>query len=125
LLGGPEPRGFGHRAADPLAAVGDQHDVIVFAHHAHADDAPDAVGDVHRDDAFAATAGEAVLVERGALAVALFRHGEDRGVRRHHVDGDDDIVTVELDTAHAGGVAAHGADVRLAEADRLAGRGGE
>src|SRR6185295_13940749 len=64
------------RAADQLAAVGHQHDLVALLDRERGDDAAVALGHVHRDDAFAATAGRAVLVGRGALAEAVLRDGE-------------------------------------------------
>src|ERR1700688_5108458 len=60
------------RAADQLAAVGDQHDLVAFLDRERGDDAAVLFGDRHRDDAFAAAAGGAVFVGRGALAETFF-----------------------------------------------------
>src|SRR5262245_20281345 len=65
-----------HRAADQLAAVGHQHDLVALLDRERGDDAAVALGHVHRDDAFAAAAGGAVLVGRAALAEAVLRDGE-------------------------------------------------
>src|SRR3984893_1284545 len=64
------------RAADQLAAVGDQHDLVAFFDRERRHQAAVLLGDRHGDDAFAAAAGGAVLVGRGALAKAFFRDCE-------------------------------------------------
>src|SRR5690349_23225927 len=56
------------RAADELAAVGHQHDLVGLLDRERRDDAAVARRDAHGDDAFAAAASGAVLVGRGALA---------------------------------------------------------
>src|SRR5499427_4593330 len=50
------------RAADQLAAVGDQHDLVALLDRERGDDAAVAPGHVHGHDAFAAATGGAVLV---------------------------------------------------------------
>src|SRR5688500_8182630 len=55
------------RAADELAAIGHQHDLILFVDREGGDQRPVAVIHRHRHDAFAAAIGDAVLVARGAL----------------------------------------------------------
>src|SRR5260221_367509 len=57
------------RAADELALVGDEHDLIRVLDREGADDLAVLLADRHRNDAFAAAAGDAVLEGRGALAV--------------------------------------------------------
>src|SRR5215472_6117813 len=64
------------RTADQLTAIGDQHDLVALLDRERGDDAAVALGHVHRDDAFAAAAGGAVLVGRAALAEAVLRDGE-------------------------------------------------
>src|SRR5580692_9406153 len=84
------------RAADQLAAVGDQHDLVGLLDRERGDDAAVLFGDRHGDDAFAAAAGGAVLVGRGALAEAFF------GNRQHELLGfghDDIALLAELDGA--------------------------
>src|SRR5580692_4517468 len=51
-----------HRAADQLAAVGDQHDLVAFLDRERRHQAAVLFGDRHGDDTFAAAAGGAVLV---------------------------------------------------------------
>src|SRR5262245_57170984 len=59
------------RAADELAAVGDQHDLVAVAHREGGDDLAVALGHLDAGDAGAAAAGDAVLVGRAALAEAV------------------------------------------------------
>src|SRR5690349_25033441 len=65
------------RAADELAAIRHQHDLVALLERERGDDAAVALRHVHRDDAFAAASGGAVLVGRGALAETVFRDRED------------------------------------------------
>src|SRR5579871_1565067 len=51
-----------HRAADELAAVGNQHDLVAFLDRERGDETAVLLGDRHGDDAFAAAAGGAVFV---------------------------------------------------------------
>src|SRR5262249_54889948 len=51
--------------SDHLAAAGDEHELIVVRHHAHADHPARLLGDPHRDDALAAAVGASVLVHAG------------------------------------------------------------
>src|SRR5690242_21247235 len=74
------------RTADQLALVGDQHDLVAVLHGERRDQLAVAVVDAHRDDAFAAAAGGAVLVGRGALAVAVDGDGQHHLFRRRHFD---------------------------------------
>ena len=52
------------RAPDQLAAVRDQHDLVAFLHREGGHQAAVALIDDHGGDAFAAAAGDAVLVGR-------------------------------------------------------------
>src|SRR6185312_11980612 len=77
--------------ADELAAVGDEHELIPVLHRERSDQLaglfPDraiALADVHGDDAFAASAGDAIFVGRRALAVAAFGNREHELLRRGH-----------------------------------------
>src|SRR5262245_25436547 len=66
-----------HRAADELPAIGHQHDLIAVGDGERRDDLAVALGDVHVGDALPAAAGDAVLIGRGALAIAAGGDGED------------------------------------------------
>ena len=83
-----------------------------------------ALGGADGDDALGAAALGRELLHRGALAIAVFGHAEHGAGLRHH-QGDDPLALVQHDAAHAVGTAAHGADMVLAEAHRLAGGGEE
>src|SRR5262249_33123254 len=75
-----------NRAADELATVGDQHDLIAFLDRKGRDQPAVLFGDRHGDDTFAAASGGAVLVGGGALAEALFRNREHELLDRRHFD---------------------------------------
>ena len=62
--------------ADQLAAVGDQHDLVALLDREGGHQPAVALVDDHGDDAFAAAAGDAVVVGRGALAEAALGHGQ-------------------------------------------------
>src|SRR5690606_21737882 len=105
------------------AALGDEHQLVVVADGGHVDDRAVAVGRLDVDDAAAAAALEAVLLDRGALAVPVLAGGEDHAELFAVAGaGDDDhaddaVVRVQVDAAHAAGGSAHGAGVALLEAD--------
>src|SRR5688572_5391162 len=67
--------------ADHLAAAGHDHDLVVRFDGERADDRAVAAADLDRDDAEAAAVLDLVVAGRGALAVALGAHRQDRGVR--------------------------------------------
>src|SRR5262249_5316008 len=60
-----------HRNADQLTPVGDEHDLVAFLYWEGADQLAVPLVHGHSDDAFAAASGDAVLVGRRALAVAV------------------------------------------------------
>ena len=66
------------RHADQLAAVGDQHQVVVVGDQAQADHLAVALGGLDGDDALAAAVLGRVVGRRRALAVAVLAHGEQR-----------------------------------------------
>ena len=68
--------GFGVDA-DDLAELGDEHHFGGVVDELDGGDLADFGGGLHVDDAFAAAGLEAVAVAVGALAKAVFRHGED------------------------------------------------
>ena len=72
-------------SADDLPLVGDQHQVVVIGHLLDIHHAAVALGGLDGDDPLAAAALDAVLVELGPLAEAVFGDGEDGrtdGMRR-------------------------------------------
>src|SRR4029453_11878685 len=123
------------RAADDANVAGlhaqdhpllrDQHDLVVFEHVGHAHDLAVAIGGLDVDDADAAAALEPVLLELGALAVAVLRDRQERAARFHHFHGDHFVVFAERDATDAVGRAAHRAYVTLLEPDRHAVAGAE
>src|SRR5215831_18207797 len=85
---------LGDAAADQLAAVGHQHELVGFLDRERRHQAADlgaeravALAIVHGDNAFAAAAGGAVFERGGALAVAALRGGEHEllGRRKIHI----------------------------------------
>src|SRR5262249_29631382 len=74
------------RAADELALVGDQHDLVGILHREGGDELAVAAVDAHGDDAFTAATGGAVLERRGPLAVAVLRDGQHELLGRRHLD---------------------------------------
>src|ERR1019366_5788965 len=125
-LGGASGLANGGRLdADDFAVLADDHDVGILLHEENAHHAPGLVGGLHVDDALAAARGEAVVFERGALAVTVLGDGEEQPVLLDHFHADEVIVAGETHGANAARLAAHGADVLLAEADSLASVGGE
>src|SRR5207244_2042702 len=74
------------RAADELAAVGDQHDLVGLLDRERGHHAAGLAGHRHGDDAFAPAAGGAVFVGRGALAKTALGNGEHEFFRRRHFD---------------------------------------
>ncbi len=63
-------------AADQLAAVGHQHDLIGFSHGERRHQRTVALIDNHGNDAFAAPSRSSVLVRRGPLTIALLRNSQ-------------------------------------------------
>src|SRR5665213_3257090 len=74
------------RTADQLALVGHQHDLVAVLDRERCHQLAVAVIDRHRHDAFAAAAGGAVFIGRGALAVAVHRHRQHYLFLRRHLD---------------------------------------
>src|SRR6185312_13808195 len=107
------------RDADDLAAVGDEHEVLLVGDEAATHDLAVALGGLDGDDAEAAAALDRVLGDRGALAVAVLAHGHERGrrVAREGLAGDDLVLFAQADALDAARGAAHGAHLLLGEAD--------
>src|SRR5262249_50996576 len=77
--------------ADQLAAIGDQHELVLVLDRERGDELagflPDAVvalAHVHGDDAFPAATSDAVFERRGALAVTAFGNREHELLGRRH-----------------------------------------
>src|SRR5207302_9235296 len=97
--------------ADRLPLGRDHEDVVGLADLEHPDHGAVAPLRLDVDDALARAALEAILLERGALAVAALGDGEDADPLLHHLGGDDLIAVVHLDPADTAGRAAHGPDI--------------
>src|SRR5262249_95116 len=102
-----DDRDAAHGGANHLAAVGDQHNVIVVAAHPPTDDRAGLAGGLHGDHALAAARLQAVLIHLGALPVATLGDGEQRGTGAGDGDTDNAVVLLQRDAAHAGGAASH------------------
>ena len=103
----------------------DQHQLVVVVDVGDADDLAVAVGGLDVDDADAAARLQAVLLELGALAVAVLRDGQHRAAFAHDLHRHDLVALAQADAADAVGGAAHRADVGLLEADGHAVAGAE
>ena len=60
-----------------------------------------------------------VIGGRGTFSVAVFGDGQHARVRLRDLGADDPVTVLEADAAHADGLAAHGAHVRLGKTDGL------
>ena len=65
------------RAADQLAAIGDEHDLVAILDRHGRDELAISLIDGHRDNAFAAASGDPVFVGRRPLAIAIRGDGQD------------------------------------------------
>src|SRR5262245_55926987 len=117
-----------HRAADELAAVGHQHDLIAVGDGERRHHLAVALGDVHVGDALPAAAGNAILIGRTALAIAAGGDGEDElllalqlGVALRRDGGFRALLALAF--ALDGRLVAGGAAPRLQIGDALAGVG--
>src|SRR5690606_7420788 len=105
-------------------AIGDQHDLVGRLDQRDPDHRTVALAGVDQDDALAAAVLTAEFLELGALAVAARAHRQHPFALRLGASQAHDLVAfAELDRLHARSVAAHGAHLRLVEADRLPGLG--
>src|SRR5262249_40548126 len=102
------------------ARLGDHHHLVVAGDRQQVDHLAVALAGADVDQALAAAALHAVLLDRGALAVAALAHGEQRllAVADHHVDHG--VAVLQLDAAHAAGPPAPRPHVGLVEPDRHA-----
>ena len=82
------------------------------------------MGSLHVDHALAAARSEAVVLEHRPLAKAVLRSRQHMALAQHD-QRDQALVVGQLDAAHAGGVAAHGAHFVFVEADGLATAGAQ
>src|SRR5512136_1148486 len=108
-----------------LPLLGDHHHLILLLYLQGAHHGAVLLGDADVDDALAATALEAVLLQLRALAVPPFVHREHRGpgpddLRRHHL-----VARLQVNADDAAAAAADGPDLLLSEADGHALLGGQ
>src|SRR6185503_10308527 len=109
-----------HVEADHLALAGDHEHVVPLPHLEHAHHRPIAPARLDVDDALARAPGEAILVERRALAVAAHRHRQHAHPLLDHFRGDDLVMLLEVDALHPGGHPPRGPELVLGEADEHA-----
>ena len=102
-----------------LPYVGNQHELILFGHVLNADDTAGFVRRLHRDDAFAAARLQAILVHRGALAVAAFGNGQNIEAKAENFHAHDLIPRVEPHADDPEGSAARRTHLLFFETDRL------
>ena len=114
--------------AQRLPAVGHQHHLVARADQGDADHRAVALAGVDEDDALAAAALQAELLERRALAVAALADGE-HAMALAVADTPMPTTTGRPPSSsiafHAHGGAAHGAHLVLGEADRHPAPGGD
>src|SRR5947209_18996875 len=91
-----------------------------FLHREDADHAAGLVVGLHVDDPLATARRESIILQRSALAVAVFGDGQDEAFFLDHLHPHQIIVRIEAHRADAARLAAHAAHVFLVEADRLA-----
>jgi len=116
---------FRDAGADHLALVGDEHEFVGIANGEGTGDSAGFLGGFHRDDALSAAGLDAVFLEAGAFAEAVFSGDEKLGVLVHDGGGDDVVAFFRADAPDADRVAALVAHFFLVEADALAAVGDE
>src|SRR5262249_49190015 len=98
-----------HRHADELASVGDQHDLVALFHGKRSHQRAVALVHDHGDNAFATTAGDAVVVGGGSFPESAIRYGEhellargELGVPlRRELDGFGALFRFRLNLSHS------------------------
>ena len=112
------------RGAHQGAAIADQHDFLVAGGLDRTDHGAVAFRGLDRDHALATPALHREIADQGTLAVSVFGGKQDLAIVGIDRDQRNDFIAVpDLDTAHAGGGAAHRTDVVFVDADALAGAG--
>ena len=96
-----------HRAAHDHPALGHDYEVVPVAHTAHADDLAVLFRDLDVGHTLAAARGDAVLLDLGALAEALFGDRQKLGLLVHDLHADHVVLAVEMDAADTARGAAH------------------
>ena len=113
--------------ADREARAVDDHQVVLVRDGLDRNELAGLLGDVDRLDALAAAVGDAVLVEVGALTVAVLAQHQDValvvGLDADHAD--DLVVALQRDAPHAGADTSDRTHRGLVEADGLALAGGD
>ena len=114
-----------HGRADGQARAVDNHQVVVVGHGLNRNQVAGLLRDVNRLHALAAAVGDAVLLQVGALAVAVLAQHEHVllrvGLDANHADHL--VALLERNAAHAGAHTSDGTHRRLVEANRLAAAG--
>ena len=114
-------RNVGDRRANHGARRSDEHQLVLRRDLQRADEAAIALRCLNADDALAAAALHRMLVDGRQLAVAVLRGRHDRSCA-DDAERDDFLGRAgQLESADAGGRAAHRAHVLLGEANRFAG----
>src|SRR5712691_7754316 len=111
--------------ADDHTLFGDEHHALVALQELDPHHLAVAAGGLDVDEALAAAALDAVLVEGGLLAVAVLGHGEHGAAGGHDLERDHLVPLLQLDALHAVGGPPHRPHVFLAEVDGHPVAGGE
>lgn len=107
----------GDAGAHHFAFVGDEHEFVVVANGEGTGNAAGAIGGFHGDDAFAAAALDAVFLEAGAFAEAVFPGDEEEAILVDDGRSDNIVAFFGANAPDANGVAAHVAAVFFVETD--------
>ena len=122
-LGGPAHHTqFIHGQADGDARLVDDHQVVLVRHVQDGDELSGLLGDLQGLHPLSSTVGDAVVVHRRALSVAVLRHDKDVAGRILNAHHSDHLVLAvcKRHTAHAHGGASHGTRLGFVESDGLA-----
>ena len=112
---------LGDSGAYQRAALGNQHDLIVFLDQLRGDDFAVALGGLDGDHAFGAAPVAGVFGDRGAFAKAVFGGGQDKlFFVFSDQQRDDALAFVEVHAAHTARAATHWAHVVFVKAHGFA-----
>src|SRR5918992_1496449 len=114
-----------HAQPNNLTIIGDKHQLIVVGYLLSSDDATGFLRGLHRDDALAAARLETILLHFRALALPVFRHGQNTCATTEHFHADAGIAWIKPHSHHAVGSASGGPNLIFLEANRLAIQGRE
>ena len=99
--------------AHALTFAGHEHEFIGFLHGESSDNFAGFLGHIHRRDPFAAAIGEKTVFDEGcAFAEAVFANDKHHGTFFVREAAHQEVVGIQGDTTHTGGVAADGAQIR-------------